>query len=170
MCCTQEHIAFTKAIMLIESTITNLKSLFYQSYYWLSFPPSVLWLGMLDSNQQNAGVKVLCLTNLANTQYVMIMNFQNCFLSKKIIIIIIWSNNFAAIIILVPLTGIEPVRCCQHRILSPRCLPVPPQWHMDGQVGFEPTNTWVRAMCFTVEPLSNMVLTKGLEPLLHYWK
>ena len=29
--------------------------------------------------------------------------------------------------LLVPLTGIEPVRCCHHGILSPGRLPVPPQ-------------------------------------------
>ena len=28
---------------------------------------------------------------------------------------------------LVPLTGIEPVRCCHHGILSPGRLPIPPQ-------------------------------------------
>ena len=32
--------------------------------------------------------------------------------------------------LLVPLTGIEPVRCCQRGILSPLRLPVPPQRRM----------------------------------------
>ena len=31
---------------------------------------------------------------------------------------------------MVPLTGIEPVRCCHHGILSPGRLPVPPQRHI----------------------------------------
>ena len=31
---------------------------------------------------------------------------------------------------IVPLTGIEPVRCCHHGILSPGRLPVPPQRHI----------------------------------------
>lgn len=33
---------------------------------------------------------------------------------------------------MVPQTGVEPARCHQHRILSPRCLPVPPPGHKMG--------------------------------------
>ena len=35
---------------------------------------------------------------------------------------------------LVPLTGIEPVRYCYRGILSPLCLPVPPQRLIDLQM------------------------------------
>ena len=31
---------------------------------------------------------------------------------------------------MVPLTGLEPVRSCDQGILSPWCLPIPPQRHM----------------------------------------
>ncbi len=34
---------------------------------------------------------------------------------------------------LVPQTGLEPVRPCGHRILSPACLPVPPPGHGVGK-------------------------------------
>ena len=32
--------------------------------------------------------------------------------------------------VMVPLTGLEPVRSCDQGILSPWCLPIPPQRHM----------------------------------------
>jgi hypothetical protein len=43
--------------------------------------------------------------------------------------------NLVAIRVLsfVPGTGIEPVRPCGHRILSPACLPVPPPRHGNHQ-------------------------------------
>ena len=33
---------------------------------------------------------------------------------------------------LVPLTGLEPVRCFHRGILSPLCLPIPPQRHLQN--------------------------------------
>ena len=38
--------------------------------------------------------------------------------------------NFAKAASLVPLTGLEPIRVLPHGILSPRCLPIPPQRHI----------------------------------------
>ena len=30
---------------------------------------------------------------------------------------------------LIPLIGLEPILSCEKGILSPSCLPIPPQWH-----------------------------------------
>ena len=37
-----------------------------------------------------------------------------------------------AYLFLVPLTGLEPVRILLRGILSPLCLPIPPQRQVDG--------------------------------------
>ncbi len=37
------------------------------------------------------------------------------------------STSFEVLLFLVPLTGLEPVRYCYRGILSPLCLPIPPQ-------------------------------------------
>ena len=52
---------------------------------------------------------------------------------------------------MVPLTGLEPVRVLPHGILSPRCLPIPPQWcrKLVGYTGIEPVNDRVKVCCLT---------------------
>ena len=44
-----------------------------------------------------------------------------------------FANRIFSYLLLVPLTGIEPVRYCYRGILSPLRLPVPPQRHIDFQ-------------------------------------
>lgn len=50
----------------------------------------------------------------------------------------------------VPQTGLEPVRPCGHRILSPACLPVPPPGHgVERKTGFEPATPTLARLCST---------------------
>ena len=54
----------------------------------------------------------------------------------------IFPQEVVFLILVMPATGIEPVRCRHHRILSPARLPVPPRRHaiklQMGRGGFEP--------------------------------
>ena len=70
--------------------------------------------------------------------------------------------------ILMPATGIEPVRCRHHRILSPARLPVPPRRQFNGQ-------RWIRtteAICsrFTVCPLWPLGNLPILRSKIVVWK
>ena len=50
---------------------------------------------------------------------------------------------------MVPLTGLEPVRYCYQRILSPLCLPIPPQGHIsDIKQVLEPTHVFYKLSVF----------------------
>ena len=50
-----------------------------------------------------------------------------------------------------PRTGIEPVRCCHRRILSPVRLPVPPPRLLKRTTGFEPATPTLARWCSTTE-------------------
>ena len=47
--------------------------------------------------------------------------------------------RFYYVLGMVPLAGLEPARPKEQQILSLWCLPIPPQRHMAGVAGFEPT-------------------------------
>ncbi len=44
------------------------------------------------------------------------------------------ANLIDSSLLFVPKVGLEPTRCCQHWILSPACLPIPPLWQADTKV------------------------------------
>ena len=43
-------------------------------------------------------------------------------------------RGLIASLFLVPLTGLEPVQCRHRGILSPLCLPIPPQRHYHFEI------------------------------------
>ena len=57
-----------------------------------------------------------------------------------------------------PRTGIEPVRCCHRRILSPVRLPVPPPRLLKRTTGFEPATPTLARWCSTTELRSHCFL------------
>lgn len=65
---------------------------------------------------------------------------------------------------MVPVTGLEPVRCCHHWILSPVRLPIPPHWHVEPAVGIEPTTYCLQGSCSTFEPRRHLAEIDGFEP------
>lgn len=59
-----------------------------------------------------------------------------------------------------PRTGIEPVRCCHRRILSPVRLPVPPPRLLKRTTGFEPATPTLARWCSTTELRSQSLLCR----------
>ncbi len=46
----------------------------------------------------------------------------------------------------VGMKGLEPLRCCHQRILSPLRLPIPPHPQLEVPVGIEPTVTELQSI------------------------
>ena len=67
---------------------------------------------------------------------------------------------------MVPLTGVEPVRCRQRGILSPLCLPIPPQRHIKFEVlltRLELVRTFIhyplKVACLPIPPQQHVYLS-----------
>ena len=47
---------------------------------------------------------------------------------------------------MVGIVGLEPTRCCHHRILSPMRLPIPPYPQVEVPAGLEPAVTELQSV------------------------
>ena len=102
--------------------------------------PIIFPLGSINiiTEPETAPMPINSVRNIRKHLAVLYLDFV-LILKPRIYSLKVKSTNLAGdLSILVPLTGLEPVRYRYRGILSPLCLPIPPQRHISNNILFKP--------------------------------